>query len=479
MAQATPPDLPTIELLQRADAEYVKFRPFADWSRCTVDPQRWSAFKRLVSATKRVSPDRLRNALDIVKSTAAVETGAIEGLYETDASFTFSVAAEAAVLTGATAEAAKDERLRLIEAQLEAYDYALDFATGSAPLTEAWIRELHGVMCRNQETYWVQTVAGPQAQRLPRGEYKTHANHVRTPDGSIHSYAPVVDTAPEMQRIVDEMQSEEFRDAHPIVQAAFAHHSFVVIHPFADGNGRVARALASVFPLRSDSIPLLILTEQKPEYLASLRDADGGTLQRFVDFLVGRTMDAALLLNDSVRAGALPQAAVLTREVQGLLVSRSGRLHIEIDELGARLLQVTQALLQKKINELGAHATWTLKAAEYVNKPLSSDEHRTSIPRARGINVSVSLPAPAEAAVETELVLELPIGGFPDDTFRLMLGANVWFDVALAELTPSVSSIAEWRIRLFVQRFASAMLQTLSERGRQSLTNRGILKKPS
>ena len=34
------------------------------------------------------------------------------------------------------------------------------------------------------------------------------------------------------------------KDQHPIVRSAIFHHEFLTIHPFVDGNGRVARAMA-------------------------------------------------------------------------------------------------------------------------------------------------------------------------------------------------------------------------------------------
>src|SRR5438876_1237932 len=82
--------------------------------------------------------------------------------------------------------------------------------------------------------------------------------HVQLPDGSLHVYAPVDQTRDEMARLVRELNSGEFAGAHPIIQAAYAHHAFVSIHPFSDGNGRVARALASVYLYRSARIPLLL-----------------------------------------------------------------------------------------------------------------------------------------------------------------------------------------------------------------------------
>ena len=46
---------------------------------------------------------------------------------------------------------------------------------------------------------------------------------------------------------------------HPAVQAAYAHYALTAIHPFADGNGRLARTVASVFLMRSAGVPLFLV----------------------------------------------------------------------------------------------------------------------------------------------------------------------------------------------------------------------------
>jgi Fic family protein len=143
----------------------------------------------------------------------------------------------------------------LFEAQLHAYDYVLDLATKAEPISEAAIRALHSEVCRAQSTYRVVTGIGPQEQALPKGQYKILPNHVRTRKGTDHSYAPVDVTPAEMARLVAELRSDAFLGAHPVVQAAYAHYCLAVVHPFADGNGRVARALASAFTYRAISMP--------------------------------------------------------------------------------------------------------------------------------------------------------------------------------------------------------------------------------
>jgi Fic family protein len=94
-----------------------------------------------------------------------------------------------------------------------------------------------------------------------------------------------------MARLVGELRSDAFLAANPVLQAAYAHYGLVVIHPFADGNGRVARALASAFTYRAISMPIVILSEQKNAYLNALEGADNGDYQVFVDFMLARSLE--------------------------------------------------------------------------------------------------------------------------------------------------------------------------------------------
>lgn len=54
-----------------------------------------------------------------------------------------------------------------------------------------------------------------------------------------------------------------FASSHPVVQAAYVHHALAAVHPFAEGNGRVARALASVFLYRGVDVPLVVFSDQQ------------------------------------------------------------------------------------------------------------------------------------------------------------------------------------------------------------------------
>jgi Fic family protein len=80
---------------------------------------------------------------------------------------------------------------------------------------------------------------------------------------------------------------------HPIVRAAIAHHGFVAVHPFIDGNGRTSRLLLNLQLLRDGYAPAFLLREWKGRYLQALQAADFGQYTALVN-LIGQSVEAGL-----------------------------------------------------------------------------------------------------------------------------------------------------------------------------------------
>ena len=115
-----------------------------------------------------------------------------------------------------------------------------------------------------------------------RGEYKRGSNNVeRRGDGSprvIFRTAPPAETRWWMQRLVDEFNAGwEAPDWHRLVLIADFVMWFLAIHPFEDGNGRLARALTTLLLLRADHayVPYAslegVIEDNKPGYYMSLQ----------------------------------------------------------------------------------------------------------------------------------------------------------------------------------------------------------------
>ena len=453
--------------IQALDAAYESFPTFAEWAaRTSVDTGRWERYNSaLKSRAESLSGEVLNRARNIAKRAAAIDTGAIEGLYEVDRGFTYTVALESA--TWEVALVQKGERVKsLFEAQLDAYDYVLDLATKAEPISEAAIRYLHEVVCRAQSTYRVGTSIGLQEQILPKGQYKTQPNHVRTSKGTDHSYAPVDVTPAEMARFTAELRSEAFLAAHPVLQAAYSHYCLVVIHPFSDGNGRVARALASAFTYRAISMPIVILSEQRNAYLDALEKADAGDYQSFVDFMLDRSLDTISLVNDSLRAALAKSPEESIAAIEALYFTRGGYTHEQIDHAGLRLIQAVQIAVSQQLSKLAKPPRITSgggmqAGTQYATPP----GYRLPLSGGQIAHNSIMTQVPARAQVARNYGVVLPMdaaGGDDIKVIELNAGTDP-FVARVDEMLPVMSGILQIRLNMFAEWLANEMIAELRE----------------
>ncbi len=330
------------------DARFRGVPPFTEWAGLAVDYDAWAAkFTDFDERRSRSSQESLTQAVEVALRAAAVDTGAIEGLYTLPANFTITVATQAPGWE-AMVDAMGDSFKALFQSQTRAYDLAMKLSRAPTGITEAWIRELHRELCSSQRTYRVITAVGPQEHDLPLGEYKHHPNHVRLPDGSFHAYASVDATKHEMTRLIEWLRDPRLLAAHPALQAAYAHFALVAIHPFADGNGRVARALASAYLCRAAGVPLVVFDDQKEAYFAALRAADRGQFRDFVAFILRLSMDSLDFVSDRLGASARQQAERVTAILRGT----GGLTPAEVDGLAIKLLDIVQAEVQSQVAKL-------------------------------------------------------------------------------------------------------------------------------
>jgi Fic family protein len=105
-----------------------------------------------------------------------------------------------------------------------------------------------------------------------------------------HRVLPVPEKVPAlMAEFVRWMADNEGR-LHPVEFAALVHQKFVYIHPFVDGNGRVARLLMNLALLRAGWSLAIIPPICRHEYIAAL-DKAGRTPAPFVRFIRDRVCE--------------------------------------------------------------------------------------------------------------------------------------------------------------------------------------------
>ena len=72
---------------------------------------------------------------------------------------------------------------------------------------------------------------------------------------------------------------------HPVEFASMVHIIFVNIHPFIDGNGRVARLLLNLALLEAGYNITVIPPVVRADYIRALQASNHGEFQPFINFI--------------------------------------------------------------------------------------------------------------------------------------------------------------------------------------------------
>lgn len=86
----------------------------------------------------------------------------------------------------------------------------------------------------------VHSILGTDLISLP-GQYRTEDELVANGSGEIIYIAPSPDSVKSLMNELFKKLKEDFKTVSPLIISCYFHYKFVYIHPFTDGNGRMAR----------------------------------------------------------------------------------------------------------------------------------------------------------------------------------------------------------------------------------------------
>jgi Fic family protein len=235
---------------------------------------------------------------------------------------------KALILFGITAQGKPLKDHIEITGHDEAIKWVTEIVKGDYPLTEKFIRELHIILLKQPyEADAITPDGSPGKKRIEVGKYKTTPNHVKTKTGEIFRFATPEETPALMYDLVEWYhRKKETPDVNPIILAAEFHYRFIRIHPFDDGNGRIARILMNFILMQYGYPPVIIKTDDKANYFSALQQADSGMIEPFIDY-IGRN---------------------LLRSLEIMIAGAKGESIEEPDDLDKEI-----ALLEKKLKAVG------------------------------------------------------------------------------------------------------------------------------
>lgn len=147
-----------------------------------------------------------------------------------------------------------------------AFELVLKWVDEGVELTEELVKDLHDVLVKD----------------IFQGGIYRNVN-VQIP-GATHQPPDHIKVYDRMRKHYDRVK--EF-DGSEIEKAVYAHASIAKIHPFFDGNGRLARLILNYYLMRANYLPISIPKASRNEYLSALEHFKvEKDLQPLTDFFV-------------------------------------------------------------------------------------------------------------------------------------------------------------------------------------------------
>ncbi len=284
----------------------------------------------------------------------SIETGQIEGVYQLDRGITQTLierGINADLIPPQPGQKPPELIAAIIQDHADVLEGLFQFVKGERPISKSYIHELHAALLRHQETTLVMDQFGKLFEsQLLKGKYKQRPNNPKKPDGSIHQYAPPEQTEPEMERLLA-MHAEHKKKGIPVeVEGAWLHHRFTQIHPYQDGNGRVARALASLIFIKAGWFPMVVTRDDRARYIDALEVADEGDLRSLISFFVDGQkrglFETMKTITETQRVHNVNEAiAAAKRVLAGLGKSAEPGTWLKAKETADRLMQLTTTRL--------------------------------------------------------------------------------------------------------------------------------------
>ena len=204
---------------------------------------------------------------------------------------------------------------------IKGHDEAIKFLSEIIPevddLREVDIRNLHKMILVEPYKSAAQTADGQAVTKTIRiGEYKQQSNHVITLTGETHYYATPEEVPILMRELVDWYnEARKNPNIHPSVLAAFVHHRFVNIHPFDDGNGRLARILMNLILMKNGYPPAIIKLKERTDYYAALNQADKNEYQAITELIAETVLASMNLYLKAARGESIEDVSDLDKEI--------------------------------------------------------------------------------------------------------------------------------------------------------------------
>ncbi len=211
-----------------------------------------------------------------------------------------------------------------------AYEKAIDFAKQHKPITIDMLISLSALVMKNTGKEY-KTALGDFSSA--RGELRLLNVTAGVGGRSYMNYSKV---PAKLAEYCNELNTMRAKAATMSVDSLYklsfdAHYNLVTIHPWADGNGRMARLIMNMLQFEFGLIPTKILKEDKEEYIKALvatrEDDNLGIFSEFMTSMMERNLQNEITSYlESIGDEESREKPIKSREKIVALLSKNGKL---------------------------------------------------------------------------------------------------------------------------------------------------------
>ena len=217
---------------------------------------------------------KIKSYIEKNKKYDTYHSSTIEGYRVTTEEIQLLIEGREIISTGKTRE--EIERKMALKGYLEAHKFVLQTIEGhfikNIPLTELMIRDIYAHL-------FSPSVEAGILKKEQLIQYRNDAVFIRNSRYVPPNYLKINEL---MRCLVEEINEIESN----VTQAIIAHYGFVTVHPYFDGNGRVARLLMNYLLCRGGIPWITIRVEDRDQYFSALETAQcDENFEPFIKFL--------------------------------------------------------------------------------------------------------------------------------------------------------------------------------------------------